>query len=63
MFLIELGLHPLKIADGFDKACEYAVSKLEELSEEIDIESNNHAKLIDAAMVSLGSKVVSKNKK
>lgn len=32
-----MGLHPLKIADGFEKACEYAVKKLDEVAEEIDI--------------------------
>ena len=57
-----MGLHPLKIADGFEKACEIALNRLENIAEEIDIESNNHANLIDAAMTSLGSKVVSSNK-
>jgi len=32
-----MGLHPLKIADGFEKACEYAVKKLEDIAETIDI--------------------------
>ena len=40
--LIDKGLHPLKIADGFDKACEIAVARLEEIAEEIDIQENNH---------------------
>lgn len=35
--LIDKGLHPLKIADGFDKACEIAISRLEEIAEDIDI--------------------------
>jgi len=40
--LIDKGLHPLKIADGFDKACEIAVARLEEIAEDIDIQENNH---------------------
>ena len=40
--LIDKGLHPLKIADGFDKACEIAVARLEEITEDIDIQENNH---------------------
>ena len=62
-YLIDMGLHPLKIADGFDKACDIAVKRLEEITEEIDVKSNNHESLIEAAMTSLGSKVVSKYKR
>jgi T-complex protein 1 subunit epsilon len=58
-----MGLHPLNIADGFERACEIAINRLEEISEEIDIVENGHERLIEAAMTSLGSKVVSKNKR
>lgn len=54
-----MGLNPLKISDGFDKACDMAIKKLEELSEDVDIHADNNEKLIEAAMTSLGSKVVS----
>lgn len=30
--LINKGLHPLKIADGFEKACDIALKRLEEIS-------------------------------
>lgn len=62
-YLIDMGLHNLKIADGFDKACDIAVKRLEEITEKIDVKSNNHETLIEAAMTSLGSKVVSKYKR
>lgn len=58
-----MGLHPLRIADGFERACELAIKRLEEIAEEIDIHENNHEKLIESAMTSLGSKVVSKDKR
>jgi T-complex protein 1 subunit epsilon len=29
--LLEKGIHPLKIADGFDKACDIAVKKVDEI--------------------------------
>jgi len=61
--LLDLGLHPLKIADGFDKACEMAVKRLEEIAEEVDIFRNGHEELVNAAMTSLSSKVVSKQKR
>jgi T-complex protein 1 subunit epsilon len=35
--LIDKGLHPLKISDGFDKACDIAVAHLEKISDEVDI--------------------------
>jgi len=35
--LIDKGLHPLKISDGYDKACDVATAHLEKLSEDIDI--------------------------
>lgn len=60
--LIDKGIHPLKVADGFDKACDIALKRLDEIAQDIDIKDNNHQNLIDAAMIALGSKVVSKNK-
>ncbi|EAR99432.2 TCP-1 (CTT or eukaryotic type II) chaperonin family, epsilon subunit (macronuclear) [Tetrahymena thermophila SB210] len=61
--LIDKGLHPLKIADGFDKACEIACERLEQIAEDIDINENTHERLVEAAMTALSSKVVSKNKR
>lgn len=58
--LIDKGLHPLQIADGFEKGCEIAVQRLEEIATTLDIENSNHEALIQAAMTSLGSKIVSK---
>lgn len=55
------GLHPLKISDGFDIAVEVAVKRLEEIAEEIKFDKQNYTELVDAAKVSLGSKIVSKD--
>ncbi len=63
MLLIDKGLHPLQIADGFEKACDIAVQTLESISEPLDIKTQNHEMLIQAAMISLGSKIVSKCKR
>jgi len=60
--LIDKGLHPLQIADGFEKACDIAVDRVTEITEELDIEKNDHEMLKKAAMIALGSKIVSKNK-
>ena len=58
--LIEKGLHPLSIIEGFDKACDYAVKHIETIHNKIDYKENNNEHLIKGAMTSLGSKVVSK---
>jgi T-complex protein 1 subunit epsilon len=50
----------LKIADGFEKACDIAVKRIEEIQEEIDIQKNDHEFLRKCAVTALGSKVVSK---
>lgn len=57
-----MGIHPLKIADGYEVACEKAIAHLEKISENVDIEENNHIRLREAAMTALCSKVVSKNR-
>jgi len=59
MKLLEKGIHPLKIADGFDQACDIAVRRVNEIAEPIDIIKNDHAFLKRCAITSLGSKVVS----
>ena len=61
--LLDKGIHPLKVADGFEKACEMAVSKVENIATELDIEANKNEELIKCAMTALGSKVVSKQKR
>jgi T-complex protein 1 subunit epsilon len=58
--MLDTGLHPLKIADGFEQACDLALIRLDEISEEIDVKANNSEKLVEAAMTALCSKVVSK---
>ena len=57
-YLLEKGLHPLRICDGFEKACEIAVGHLQRTAESLDIEGNEHEELVKSAMTSLCSKVV-----
>lgn len=40
-----------------------AIKRLTDISEQIDINADNHEKLVEAAMTALGSKVVSKHKR
>ena len=58
-YLLDRGLHPLRICDGYEKACDLAVQHLKTIAEEIDVQADNSEQLIKAAMTALGSKVVS----
>eukprot|EP00440_Ansanella_granifera_P005852 gb/GFBE01006347.1/.p1 GENE.gb/GFBE01006347.1/~~gb/GFBE01006347.1/.p1 ORF type:complete len:544 (+),score=194.07 gb/GFBE01006347.1/:1-1632(+) len=62
MELIEKGIHPLRIATGFEKACEVAVRKVESIAKIVDIQADDQAALRKAASTALGSKVVSGRK-
>ena len=59
--LLDKGIHPLKIIEGFDKACEYALENLEKVSTEINLTENDNENLKKAAKTALCSKVVSKH--
>lgn len=58
--LIDKGIHPIRIADGYDAACEVAVSKLDEISDTIPFTKTETSNLLKVAHTSLGSKIVSK---
>ncbi|KAJ5383716.1 Chaperone tailless complex polypeptide 1 [Penicillium concentricum] len=59
--LIDKGIHPIRIADGYDQACEIAVAELDRISDEITFSSDDITNLLKVAKTSLGSKIVSKS--
>ncbi|ODV80163.1 T-complex protein 1 epsilon subunit [Suhomyces tanzawaensis NRRL Y-17324] len=60
--LIEKGIHPIKIANGFDEACKIAIQQLDKVADEIKISADaSDPNLLRAAKTSLGSKIVSKS--
>jgi len=56
--LLDKGIHPTKISDGFDLACKKALETLDKISEKFPI--NDREALVHTAMTSLGSKIVNK---
>lgn len=50
----------MKIADGFERACDIAVDRCNEVQEELNITKNDYEFLRKCATTALGSKVVSK---
>lgn len=61
MRLLDRGVHPLKIASGFERAADSLVNHLNDLV--VRSQPNDRESLMKAAVTSLGSKVVSKHKK
>ncbi len=58
--LLDKGIHPIKIADGYEAACNLAVKHLDSISESISFSTNDTSVLYRTAMTSLGSKIVTK---
>lgn len=55
--LIDKGIHPIRIADGYDQACEIAVAHLDTISDEIKFTKDDTENLLKVAKTSLGSKM------
>jgi T-complex protein 1 subunit epsilon len=55
--LLDKGIHPIRIADGFDRACATAIAKLDSISDRVDYAKDNTENLIKTAITSLGSKM------
>ncbi|XP_026483855.1 T-complex protein 1 subunit epsilon [Vanessa tameamea] len=58
--LIDKGIHPIRIADGFEMAAAAALTHLDGISEAFPVNKNTRENLIKVAMTTLGSKVVVK---
>ncbi|KAL1505219.1 hypothetical protein ABEB36_004833 [Hypothenemus hampei] len=58
--LLDRGIHPIRIADGFELACQHAVAHLEKIAELFPISATNTEPLIKVAMTTLGSKIINK---
>ncbi|GAB1606424.1 T-complex protein 1 subunit epsilon-like [Argonauta hians] len=58
--LLDKGIHPIRIADGFEMAAKIAVDHLEKISEVFETGPDNKEPLIQLAMTTLGSKIINK---
>ena len=54
------GIHPVKIADGYEQACKIAVDYLREISSTITFSEDNIEPLVEVALTTLSSKIVNK---
>merc|ERR1719151_232698 len=58
--LIDKGIHPIRIADGFELAAQTANSHLDTIADKFDLDPSNPENLIETAMTTLGSKIINK---
>ncbi|ORX36851.1 putative T-complex protein 1 epsilon subunit [Kockovaella imperatae] len=57
--LLDRGIHPIRIADGYEKACEIAIQELDRVADTIEFSKDDISNLLKTAKTSLGSKIVS----
>ncbi|EGD79935.1 chaperonin containing TCP1 [Salpingoeca rosetta] len=58
--LLDKGLHPIRIADGYEMAARVALDRLDEISENFPVDPKNKEPLVETAMTTLGSKIVNR---
>ena len=54
---MDRGIHPIRIADGFDRACAVAVEHLDKISDKVEFSLSDTSNLVKTAKTSLGSKM------
>lgn len=55
--LLDRGLHPLRIAEGYEMACKEAIETLDKISTKFDFGSENVEPLVKTCMTTLSSKM------
>jgi T-complex protein 1 subunit epsilon len=56
--LLDKGLHPVRISEGFEQAAEVALAHLAKISDRVEFTKTNTAPLVDTAMTTLSSKII-----
>lgn len=58
--LLDMGIHPIRIADGFELAAKTAVSHLDKIADTFPVDDNNLEPLIRIAKTTLASKIINR---
>lgn len=61
--LLDRGIHPVRVAEGFERACEVAVKTLDEIADRVTFDRNNVEPLVATAETTLNSKIVNVNRR
>lgn len=55
--LLDWGIHPIRIADGYELAARIANEELDKICDSFPVDRNNPESLVQTAMTTLGSKM------
>lgn len=58
--LLDKGIHPIRIADGFEMAARHAIEHLDKISISFPVDVDKVEPLIQTAMTTLGSKIINR---
>lgn len=58
--LLDKGIHPIRVADGYELAAKKAIENLEKIADEYPVDPDNLEPLIQTAMTTLGSKIINR---
>jgi T-complex protein 1 subunit epsilon len=61
--LLERGIHPIRVARGYEKAAELCAKHLEDISDRVEWSPDNLQPLLDTATTTLGSKIINRFQK
>jgi len=61
--LLNRGVHPVRIAEGYEKAAEVAISTLAEIADTVEFSRENKEPLVTTAMTTLSSKIINVDKR
>ena len=55
--LLDRGIHPLRIAEGYEMACKVALQRMDDIATTFDFSADNHESLVKTCMTTLSSKM------
>ena len=55
--LLDRGIHPIRVADGYEIAARIALDRLDVISEDFPVSTDDRETLVKTAMTTLGSKM------
>jgi len=61
--LLDRGIHPIRIAEGFEKAAEVATKQLADIADIVPFTKDNLEPLVQTAMTTLSSKIINVDKR
>lgn len=61
--LLDRGIHPVRVAEGFEKAAGVAITTLDEIADRVEFSGDNLEPLVSTAMTTLSSKIINVNKR